>query len=176
MQLGTPAPAFFAHAIKNGKVTTISEKDLLGKYSLLFFYALDFSFVCPGELHALEDNAAEFEKRNTEIYAISIDSIYTHSKWLEKPRSESGILGTSFTLVSDIAQKMAHAFEVLDHEQGFTLRASFVLDENNIIQYAQANSFAFGRSVKELLRVIDAIQYVHTTGEFCPVNWMPNKK
>lgn len=167
--VGTRIPPFSADAIADGKIVKISDKDLLGSYTLLFFYGLDFSYLCPGEVHSLQDSLKEFEERNTKVFAISVDSIYTHGKWLKTPRAKLGIAGTRFTLVSDMSQKLSRAFEVLDEEHGHSLRASFITDEENTIQYGSANSVAFGRSIKELLRVIDAIKSVKNgTLEFCP--------
>ncbi len=174
--IGSKIPPFTATAIKNMKEITFSDESLLGHYTLLFFYGLDFSYVCPTEILALEKNLGEFAKRNTEVIAISVDSIYTHSRWLHTPHSQMGIEGVTFALVSDMSQKLSRALQVFDEDSGHSLRSSFILDENNVIQYGASNSFAFGRSIPELLRVIDAIQFVKTTGGNCPLNWHRPKK
>lgn len=175
--IGSKLPSFSAPTITDGEISTITDADLLGSYTLIFFYGLDFSFVCPGEIHSLQNALPEFEKRNTRVIAVSVDSIYTHAKWLATPQSLAGIQGTKFTLVSDMSHKLSKALNVYDDEQGFSLRASFITDEENIVQYASANSFAFGRSIKELLRNIDAIQSIKSgTEQFCPVNWKMETK
>ena len=170
--IGSKIPSFKATGIniKDGEVS-VSDTDLLGQYTLLFFYSLDFSYVCPTEILALEKNREEFAKRNTKVIAISVDSIYTHARWLKMPHSRMGIEGVSFTLISDMSQKLSRAFQVFDEESGHSLRASFIVDEENIVQYGASNSFAFGRSIQEILRVIDAIQFVKTSGGTCPLNW-----
>ncbi len=169
--IGSKIPPFTATAVKNKEEITITDKELLGHYSLLFFYSLDFSFICPGEILALDRNLPEFAKRNTDVIAISVDSIYTHKQWLATPRSAMGIEGVQLTLISDMSQKLSRGLQVFDEETGHSLRASFIIDEDNIIQYGASNLFAFGRSIKEILRVIDAIQFVKTTGGNCPLNW-----
>lgn len=174
--IGSKIPAFTATGIRQGHIVSLTDQDLLGHYTLLFFYGLDFSSVCPGEILALERNLAEFTKRNTEIIAISVDSIYTHRRWLTTSHARMGIEGVSFTLISDMPQKLSRSMQVFDEDKGHSLRASFVVDEENIVQYGASNLFAFGRSINELLRVIDAIQFVKTTGGFCPLNWHRQSK
>lgn len=169
--IGSKIPGFTATAVRKNEEITITDKDLLGHYSLLFFYGLDFSFICPGEILALDKNLPEFAKRNTDVIAISVDSIYTHKHWLSTPRSQMGIEGANLTLISDMSQKLSRGMQVFDEELGHSLRSTFIIDEDNIIQYGSSNLFAFGRSIVEILRVIDAIQFVKTTGGNCPLNW-----
>lgn len=174
--IGTKIPEFTVKAIIGGEFVEVSDKDLLGSYTLLFFYANDFSPVCPSELHALQDNMGEFDKRKVRVIAISVDSNYTHKKFLSTPPALSGIKGAAFALVSDMSQRLSKAFKFLDAEHGCALRASFLVDEENIIQYGSANSVAFGRSIRELLRLIDAIQLIKSGVPYCPGNWHPDKQ
>lgn len=171
--VGSPAPGFTAEAVNGRNVTTIALDDYRGKYVLLFFYPADFSFVCPSELHALERLLPTFRERNVEVLAVSVDSVHTHAAWLETPVSEGGIAGTTFTLVSDINQSISRAYGVLDEKEGVALRGVFVIDDQGVVQYGSLNSMAFGRSIPELLRVVDGIQYASTHAELCPANWQP---
>jgi len=157
--------------IWNDKISTLTHEDLKGHYSLFFFYAVDFSLVCPTEIFALQDAIEEFNKREIEIIAISIDSVYTHAAWLRAPREKGGVAGVSFKMVSDIRHIISKNFGVYDEKQALALRGSFLIDPQLKIQYGAINNMAFGRSVPELLRAIDAIQFVATHGLSCPANW-----
>lgn len=171
--VGSTSPAFSAKAIVQGEIKTVTEKDFANRYVLFFFYALDFSFVCPSEMHALQENLAEFGKREVEVVGISVDTIYTHFAWLNTPRAQSGGQGITFTLIADTSQHLSKAYGVFDEREGLALRGAFVVDRNNIIQYGALNTLAFARSISELLRVVDAIQFVEKYGEVCPANWQP---
>ena len=174
--IGKKSPSFNVQAIKNGTITSLSDKDLLGKYTVLFFYPLDFTFVCPTEIHALEAKSEEFAKRDAEVFAISVDSIHSHRAWLNTPRSEGGVQGITYTLLSDLNRVMTNAFDVLDENEGVSLRATFILDRNNVIQHAMINNLSFGRNVDEIIRTLDAISFVEENGEHvCPANWQPGE-
>jgi len=176
MRINQVIPPFSTRAIVNKSIVTLSNIDFIGHYSLFFFYAMDFSFVCPSEIHALQDNLAEFKKRDVKVVGISVDSVYTHMAWVETPREKGGVKGISFPLLSDSTQEMSSQFGVLDQSEGISLRASFIADPEGIIQYASVNTIAIGRSIKELLRVTDAIQFSKEHGQVCPANWKPGSK
>lgn len=169
--IGKPCPPFSAPAVVNLEIKTLTEQNLKGHYTLLFFYAVDFSAVCPTEIYSLQKYLEEFKKRNVEIICISVDSIYTHLAWLKTPKSNGGIEGTTFTLLSDLAQTISKSFGVFDESQGLSYRGTFLLDENLIIRYGAVNNMAFGRSTQEILRTIDAIIYTRTNKMACPANW-----
>jgi peroxiredoxin 2/4 len=171
--IGKKCPSFSAPAVVNNQITTITDADLQGHYTLLFFYAVDFSAVCPSEVYALQSKIEEFNKRNVTIIAISVDSIYTHMAWLRWPREKGGIQGTQFALVSDATHELSKMFGVFDYDQALSFRGTFLIDENLIVQYGSVNNMAFGRSTGEILRTIDAIQFAATHGVSCPANWQP---
>ncbi len=171
--VGSPAPVFTADAIVNGQIGTVSLKQFLGKFVLLFFYPGDFSHACPSELQGLQRHLADFQARDVEILAVSVDSHYTHQAWLQMPVTKGGVEGSTITLISDMNQRIARAYGVLNESTGTALRASFVIDRAGITQYGSANLERFARSIDELLRVVDAIQYSEKHGVHCLVNWRP---
>lgn len=169
--IGKVCPSFKSQVVQNKKITTITEEDLRGHYTLLFFYAVDFSIVCPTELHSLQTNIEEFKKRTVDVIAISCDSEYAHLAWLKTPLSKGGIEGVTYKLISDTPQRMTKAFGVFDEEFGVPQRATFLIDPELFVQYGAVNNLAFGRSVWEILHVIDAIQFSSVNGVSCPANW-----
>lgn len=171
--IGRRSPEFSAQAMIGGKVASVTSVDLLGNYVLLFFYPNDFSFVCPTEMHSLQDNLHEFRKRRVDVIAVSVDSIETHRAWLSLPRAQGGIEGITFTIVADARKELSRAYCVLDERSGTALRGVFLLDRDSLVQYGAVNNLDVGRSVAELLRVIDAFQYTEKHGEMCPVDWTP---
>lgn len=175
--IGKKVPAFTVEAIEKNRTFTLSDTDLLGGYSVLFFYPLDFTFVCPTEIHALQAKMAEFEKRGARVFAISVDSIHAHRAWLHTPKAKGGIEGVTYTLVSDLQRSLARAFEVLDEEEGVALRGTFILDKDNVVQHATINNLSFGRNIDEIVRMIDAMQFVEANGDHvCPANWAQGEK
>lgn len=173
--IGKKAPAFSAKALVNGEIKDMGLDDYTGLAKVIFFYPLDFSFVCPTELHAFQDALAEFEKRNTVLLGISIDSVYAHLAWWGQPKEEGGIAGVSYPLVSDITKSIARSYGALDEEAGVAFRALFVLDKQDIIQSMHINNLSLGRNVNEVLRLVDAVEFVETHGEVCPANWSLGK-
>lgn len=171
LKIGHRIPDFTCDAVVNNQITQISSLDYQNSYKLLFFYPLDFTFVCPTELHALQDNIEEFAKRNTQVLAISVDSVYSHLSWLATPKSVGGIQGVSYPLISDIKKTLASSFGVLNEEKGIALRGVFLVDKNNVLQYAAINNLGLGRSISELIRLVDALAHVEQNGEVCPANW-----
>lgn len=170
--LGSIAPDFNCQALINGQIKqSVSLADFAGMYKILLFYPLDFTFVCPTELHAFQERYHEFKQRNTVILAISVDSVYSHQAWLEQPKSEGGIQGIEFPLLSDITKAIARDYNVLDEDKGIAYRAIFLLDKSNIIQIMQVNNLNLGRNVNEILRLLDALLFTEQHGEACPANW-----
>jgi peroxiredoxin (alkyl hydroperoxide reductase subunit C) len=171
IKIGKQAPDFSCEAVVYGKFQRVSLADYADCYKLLFFYPLDFTFVCPTELHALQENLSEFENRNIQVLGISVDSVHAHMAWLNTPKTRGGIDGVSFPLLSDIHKTISRAYDVLHEDAGISLRGVFLIDKNNVVQYAAVNNLALGRNVKELLRVADALMHVEKNGEVCPANW-----
>lgn len=176
LKIGHQAPQFTCDAVINQHIKKISLNDFANKYKLLFFYPLNFTFVCPTELHALQDNIAEFEKRNTQVLAASVDSVHSHLAWLFTPKNSGGIAGITFPLLADIKKTLSRDYEVLNDDAGIALRGVFLIDKENILQYAAINNFALGRNIEELLRLLDALAHTEKHGEVCPANWSPGKK
>lgn len=170
--VGHEAPHFSCQALVNGVEKTVKLEDLAGSYTVLFFYPLDFTFVCPTEMHALQAKIEEFKKRDCQVYGISIDSIHAHRAWLETPKKQGGIQGISYPLISDIHRTLARSFDVLDEEEGVALRGVFILDKDNIVQHELVNNLPLGRNIDEIIRTLDAIQFVDKHGDqVCPANW-----
>lgn len=171
--IGKKCPSFNVSAIKEGTIMSLSDKELLGHYSVLFFYPLDFTFVCPTEIHALQAAMAELEKRDVRVFAISVDSIHSHRAWLATPKNKGGIEGVTYTLISDMQRQLAQGFGVLDDQDGVALRGTFILDRENVVQHMTINNLSFGRNIDEIIRMVDAIRFVEEHGDHvCPANWV----
>lgn len=166
------APDFVATAVMADG--TIDDKfrlsDLRGRYVVLFFWPLDFTFVCPTEIIAHDRRIEQFKKRNTEVVGVSIDSQYTHFAWRSTPVNEGGIGPVQFPLVADIQHHIARAYGI-EHPDGVAMRASFLIDKSGIIQHQVVNNLPLGRNVDEMLRMVDALQHHEENGEVCPVGW-----
>jgi len=174
--IGKQIAPFSVKALVDGDVITLTDADLHGRYSVLFFYPLDFTFVCPTEIHALQEKINEFTERRADVYAISVDSIHAHRAWLEMPKAQGGIAGTTFPLVSDINRELTTAFNVLHQQDGVAFRGTFILDEENVLQHISVNNLSIGRSVEEMLRILDALSFVEAHGDkVCPANWTKEK-
>lgn len=142
-----------------------------GKYALVFFYPLDFTFVCPSELIALDHAMAEFKARNVEVISVSIDSQFTHNAWRNTPVDKGGIGPVNYTMVADVAHTIARSYGVEHPEAGVALRGAFIIDDKGIVRSEMINDLPLGRSTAEILRLIDALQYTEKHGEVCPMNW-----
>lgn len=174
LRVGQSAPDFTATAVYDQEFKTIKLSDYRGKYVVLFFYPLDFTFVCPTEITAFSDRYEEFKSRNTEILGVSVDSEFSHLAWTQTDRKSGGVGDLTYPLVSDIKKEISAAYNVLDPEAGIALRGLFIIDKDGVIQYSTINNLAFGRSVDETLRILQAIQYVQShPDEVCPANWQP---
>ncbi|MGB3536230.1 MAG: peroxiredoxin [Microcoleaceae cyanobacterium] len=177
IRVGTEAPDFTATAVVDQEFKTVKLSEYRGKYVVVFFYPLDFTFVCPTEITAFSDRAEEFEKLNTQIMGISVDSEFSHLAWVQTDRKSGGVGDLNYPLVSDIKKEISAAYNVLDPEAGIALRGLFIIDKDGVIQHATINNLAFGRNVDETLRTLQAIQYVQANpDEVCPANWQPGEK
>ncbi|HEY8667075.1 MAG TPA: peroxiredoxin [Tepidisphaeraceae bacterium] len=170
--VGNAAPQFQVDAVHHGEFKSVSLADFKGKWLVVFFYPLDFTFVCPTEILAFSDRVKDFQNINAEIVGVSIDSKFTHLAWTEKDRKEGGIKGIQYPLLADLNRKMAQDFGVLSAD-GVALRGLFIIDTDGIIQHATVNNLSVGRSVDETLRVLQAFQFVREHGEVCPADWKP---
>ncbi len=185
--IGKKAPVFDAPAVINGgeMVDSFSLSQFEGKkYVLFFFYPADFTFVCPTELIAFQDKLAEFEKRNVAVVGCSVDSAFSHWKWLTTPKKEGGIEGVKYPIVADQTLLIAEKFGVLAGEYDYddegnvaykgapvAYRGLFLMDKEGIVRHQVINDLPLGRSVDEAIRMVDALQFFEENGEVCPANW-----
>jgi peroxiredoxin (alkyl hydroperoxide reductase subunit C) len=167
------APNFTAAAVMpNGSIKEdFSLSDYAGKYVVVFFYPLDFTFVCPSEILAHNSRVAEFEKRGVQVIGVSIDSQFTHAAWRNTDVKNGGIGAVGFPLVADIKHEICQAYGVEHPQAGVALRGSFLIDRDGIIQHMTINNLPLGRNVDEMLRVVDALQFTEEHGEVCPAGW-----
>ncbi len=167
-RVGEPAPQFTLDAVEVDKFTQVSLADYRGKWVVLFFYPLDFTFVCPTEIKGFNKELASFKKLNAVVLGASVDSKYSHLAWLK-----SGDLGKlQYPLLSDLKKEVAREYGILDEREGVALRGLFIIDPEGILQYELVHNLSVGRSVTETLRVLAALQ----TGELCPLGWQPGEK
>jgi peroxiredoxin (alkyl hydroperoxide reductase subunit C) len=176
--IGKKAPEFVAKAVLEGKAIdeNYTLSDRRGKYVLLFFYPLDFTFVCPTELHAFQELYAEFLKRGCEVIGVSVDSHFSHLAWLKTPKVKGGIEGIKYPLVADMTKSIARKFGVLKEDEGIAYRGLFLLDREGIIRHLIINDLPLGRSAHEALRMLDALIFFEKHGEVCPANWKAGDK
>lgn len=169
------APDFKATAVVNGQFKEVSLSDYKGKNVVLFFYPLDFTFVCPTEILGFSDRVEEFRKKNTEVIGVSIDSHFSHLAWINTPREQGGIAGLGYPLVADTTKAIARDYGVLKEDEGIAFRGLFLIDKNGTLQHMVINNLPLGRSVDEALRMVDALTHFETHGEVCPIDWKPGK-
>ena len=175
--VGNKAPHFTASAVAKGKINENFSLDLLlGKYVIFFFYPLDFTFVCPTELHAFEEKREAFEVRNAQVVGCSVDSAFCHLAWVNTPKSKGGIQGVNYPLVSDLNKSIARDYHVLSEKAGVAFRGLFLIDREGIIRHQLINDLPLGRSVDEVLRLLDALIFHEEHGEVCPANWQKGEK
>ncbi len=171
------APDFTAKAVKGSEVIDdFKLSSLRGKYVVLFFYPLDFTFVCPTELHAFQEKLEDFKKKNVEVIGVSTDSWFSHLAWLKTPRSEGGIEGVSYPLISDFNKTISRDYDVLFDGLGAAYRGLFLIDKEGIVQHQVVNNLPLGRNIDEALRMVDALQFTEEHGEVCPANWNEGDK
>jgi len=172
--VGRQAPDFTAAAVlENGDITpnfTLSSA-LKGKYGIVFFYPLDFTFVCPSELIALDKRIEEFKNRDTLVVGISIDSQFTHSAWRKTSINDGGIGAVRYPLVADVNHSICQAYGIEHPEAHIALRAAFLIDKQGLVRSQIVNDLPLGRNIDELLRLIDALQFHEKHGEVCPAGW-----
>ncbi len=175
--VGKQAPHFKAKAVVKGKIVDeFSLDDLMGKYVLFFFYPLDFTFVCPTELHAFQERLDEFHKRGAQVVGCSVDSWYTHAAWIKQPKTEGGIEGVEYPIISDLNKSISRHYHVLKEDEGLAYRGQFLLDKQGVIRHQLVNDLPIGRSVDEALRLLDALIFHENHGEVCPANWTAGSK
>jgi len=175
-KIGKPAPEFNKVAVVNGEFKQVSLNDFKGKYFVLFFYPLDFTFVCPTEIVAFNDRLADFEKINCGIAAVSVDSQFTHLAWTKTARADGGLGATKLPLIADVNKSMATDYGVLIEDAGVALRGLFIIDPKGILRQITINDLPVGRSVDETLRLVQAFQFTDEYGEVCPANWQKGAK
>lgn len=175
--VGKKAPEFSAKAVVNKQIVdNFSLTQFLGQKVLFFFYPLDFTFVCPTELHAFQEALTEFQARGCAVVGCSVDSVYSHLAWLETPRTKGGIEGITYPIVSDLNKTISRDYDVLVPQEGISYRGLFLIDSNGVVFHQLVNNLPLGRSVEEALRVLDAQIFFEKHGEVCPANWHAGKK
>lgn len=172
-QVQKPAPAFKAQAVVDGQFKEVSLDDYKGKYVVLYFYPLDFTFVCPTEIIAFSDRISEFTELGTSVLGVSTDSHFSHLAWINQPRKQGGLGGLNYPLVSDFNKQISRDYGVLIEEAGIALRGLFLIDPEGVVRQMTINDLPVGRSIDETLRLIKAFQFVEKHGEVCPANWKP---
>lgn len=165
------APDFTAQAVMpDGSFKEVKLQDYRGKYVLLFFYPLDFTFVCPTEIISFSDRAGEFEKLGVQILGVSVDSHFSHLAWRNTPRTNGGIGNVTYPLIADLNKQIATDYDVL-LPTGVALRGLFLIDKDGVVRHQVVNDLPLGRNVDEALRMVEALQFFETNGEVCPANW-----
>jgi peroxiredoxin (alkyl hydroperoxide reductase subunit C) len=175
--VGKVAPDFNAVAVMGNNDINENfnlKKHLNGKYGVIFFYPLDFTFVCPSELIAFDHRLDEFKKRNVEVIGISIDSQFTHLAWKNTPVNNGGIGKVGYPLVADIKHEICKAYDV-EAADGVAYRGSFLIDRAGVVRHQVVNDLPLGRNIDEMLRMIDALQFTEEHGEVCPAGWSKGK-
>lgn len=168
------APNFTAQAVmEDNTMEDLTLSDYRGKYVVLFFYPLDFTFVCPSEIIAFDDKLDEFKKRDCEVIAVSVDSQFSHWAWKNTPRNEGGLGQVRFPIVADLNKKISKDYGVLLKKESVALRGLFILDKDGVVHHSTINNLPLGRNVDEVLRTLDALQFTEEHGEVCPANWNP---
>ena len=169
------APDFTAQAVlPDNSFAELSLASYRGKYVLLYFYPLDFTFVCPSEIIAFDKKLKEFQDRNCEIVGVSVDSHFTHWAWKNTPRDKGGIGNIQYPLVADLSKSISRDYGVLFGDE-VALRGLFLIDKEGIIRHTVVNDLSLGRNVDEALRMVDALQFTEKHGEVCPANWKPGE-
>jgi len=174
--VGKQAPDFTANAVLgNNEIKSITFSEVAkGKYAVVFFYPLDFTFVCPSELIAFDHRLEEFKKRNVEVIGVSIDSQFTHLAWKNTPVEKGGIGQVGYTLVADIKHEIVKAYDI-EAGGGVAFRATFLIDKSGVVQHQYVNNLPLGRNIDETLRLVDALQFTEEHGEVCPAGWNKGK-
>ena len=173
------APDFTCAAVLgNGEIVNNFnfKKHINGKAAVLFFYPLDFTFVCPSELIAFDHRYEEFKKRGVEVVGVSIDSEFTHNAWRNTPTENGGIGAVKYALAADVKHEIAKAYGIEHPEEGVALRGSLLIDKNGVVRHQVVNDLPLGRNIDEMLRMVDALQFHEEHGEVCPAQWEKGKE
>jgi len=168
--VGKEAPEFKGQAVVNGEIKEIALSDFKGKWKVLFFYPLDFTFVCPTEITAFSDKIEMFKNLNCEVIGCSVDSEFSHLAWTQQPRNKGGLGEINYPLLSDLTKEVARSYGVL-MDDAVAFRGTFVIDDNNIVQQCSINNLSVGRNVEEVARLVEGYQYTAQHGEVCPAGW-----
>ena len=175
VQIQKPAPNFVATAVVNGRFKEVKLTDYRGKYVVLFFYPMDFTFVCPTEIIAFSDRVEDFRARNCEVLACSTDTEFSHLAWINQSRKEGGLGKMNIPILADPTHTMSKDYGVLLEDEGIALRGLFIIDGKGTLRQITVNDLPVGRSVDETLRLVEAFQFTDEHGEVCPANWKPGK-
>ena len=177
LRVGQQAPDFTATAVVDQEFKEVTLSQYRGKYVVLFFYPLDFTFVCPTEITAFSDRYADFSSKNTEVLGVSVDSQFSHLAWIQTPRNQGGLGDINYPLVADLKKEISTAYNVLDEAEGVALRGLFIIDPDGVIMHATINNLPVGRNVDETLRVLQAFQYVQSNPtRSAPPTGLPAKR
>jgi len=177
MLTGKKAPDFQEKAvIKDQIVDDFTLSSYKGKYVVLFFYPLDFTFVCPTELHSFQEKLSQFEERGCAVIGCSVDSWFSHHAWLALPKNKGGIEGVTYPIVSDLNKTIAKDYGVLKEDEGIAYRGLFLIDKEQVVRHTVVNDLPLGRNVDETLRTLDALIFHEKHGEVCPANWREGSK
>lgn len=177
--VGRKAPDFTAPAVLgNGEIVDSFNfaEATKGKYAVVFFYPLDFTFVCPSELIAFHKRMDAFKERNVEVIGVSIDSHFTHNAWRNTPVEKGGIGEVAYTLVADMTHEICRAYDVETPNRSVAFRGSFLIDQEGTVQHQVVNNLPLGRNIDEMIRMVDALQFFEKNGEVCPAGWNPGSK
>jgi peroxiredoxin (alkyl hydroperoxide reductase subunit C) len=176
--VGKKAPDFTANAVLgNNEIKEVTLSKLIkGKYAVLFFYPLDFTFVCPSELLAFDHRMKEFNKRGVEVIGVSIDSQFTHLAWKNMAVEDGGIGKVSYPLVADVKHEICRAYDVEFEAAGVAFRGAFLIDQAGVVRHQVVNDLPLGRNVDEMLRMVDALQFTEKHGEVCPAGWTQGRE
>ena len=173
--IGKPAPDFKATAVVDGEFKSVALNEYKGKYLVLFFYPLDFTFVCPTEIIAFSERAAEFKKIGCEVVACSTDSEFSHLAWINTARKDGGLGQMKIPLLADTNHQISKDYGVFIEDKGIAYRGLFVIDDKQTLRQITINDLPVGRDVDETLRLVQAFQYTDKHGEVCPAGWRPGK-
>lgn len=174
--VGKQAPDFSAQAVMpDGSFQEVKLSDYKGKYVVLFFYPLDFTFVCPSEIIAFHNHIGEFKSRNCEVLGVSVDSHFTHAAWRNTPVDNGGIGAIDYPLIADLTKSIAADYDVLTGNGAVAFRGLFLVDTNGMVRHQIVNDLPLGRNVEEAIRMVDALQFHEQHGEVCPANWKKGK-
>ena len=177
--VGRKAPDFTTPAVLGDGSIVDSlnfHETIKGKYAVLVFYPLDFTFVCPSELIALDKRVGDFKAKGVEVFAVSIDSHFTHNAWRNTPINQGGIGQVKYTMIADMSHAVCKGYDVETPDGGVAFRGSFLIDREGVVRHQVVNDLPLGRNMDELLRMVDALQFVEEHGEVCPAGWNKGDK